>query len=371
MVIMTTYALNDIPFQDVYLQGLVQDDKGQKMSKSKGNVINPLDMADRYGADATRLSLVIGATPGNDMRLSEEKIAGFRNLVNKLWNVSRYIKQSLEASPVKGDEIDETKLTLADRWIMAEMNRLIKETTEHLDDYRFSEAGENLREFTWNILADWYIEASKFQKGEESGKVLTLTLKNLLKLWHPYIPFVTEKIWSEFGHQNLIVEKWPLAKETVAKETGQEFAVLKDIVSAIRNARSENKIEPSRKIKALFYTNQASLIKDNEALIKSLRTGIGEIEVRPSGDKPDKAIFLPVGNIEIYLIGAIDEAKEKNRLLESIQKLDALMQAIDKKLANQEFVSNAPEAIVAKEKEKHADLLSKKHKLEEQLKSLD
>ncbi len=370
MIIMTTYAIEDIPFENVYLHGLILDDKGKKMSKSKDNAIDPLDMCDRYGTDATRLSLIIGSTPGNDMRLSEEKIAGFRNLINKLWNVSRYIKQSVSLDMSEDQTIDYDKLTSADRWILAELDRLIADTGEHLDNYRFSEAGEGLREFTWNILADWYIEASKFLSGEETEKVLVHTLRNLLRLWHPYIPFVTEKIWSELGSQNLIIEKWPVREEASRLSGTDDFSMVKEMVVAIRNARSENKIEPSRRLEALIYSQDQDLIRANESLLKSLRTGLESITVKANGPKPDQAIYAAVGNTEIYLLGAIDQEKEAARLKDEIDKLEAYIGLIKQKLANDEFRNNAPRLIVEKEEAKLAEAETKKQKLEEQLASL-
>jgi valyl-tRNA synthetase len=372
MIIMTTYAINDIPFEDVYLHGLVLDEKGKKMSKSKGNVIDPLDMIEKYGTDATRLSLVIGSTPGNDMRLSEEKVEGFRNLVNKLWNIARYILKTTDnRQQITG--INYEKLSLSDQWIISELDATIQTVSTHLSEYNFSMAGEELREFTWNKLADWYLEATKFDESTEKEKVLNFVLENLLKLWHPFIPFVTEKIWEEMGNTNLITSEWPKTSSLPLPRgrTGGGFEIIQSIITAIRNARAENKVEPSRKVKAVIYAGKhAGLIEDNEALIKGMRTGILDIEIKEAGAKHEKAIFVAVGDIEIYLLGAIDEEKEKKRLRESIERLEQLIAMTEKKLADKSFVERAPQPIVDKEKSRLEEFGVEKGKLIEQLENL-
>jgi valyl-tRNA synthetase len=351
-----------VPFENVYLHGLVLDDKGKKMSKSKGNVINPLDMSEKYGADATRLSLVIGTSPGNDMRINEEKIAGFRNMVNKLWNISRYIIQ------VSNDEfqvldLNKEKLSLADNWILEKMEKLILEVSNDLDKYNFSQAGEKLREFTWDDLADWYIEATKFDQAQEKNKVLILVLRNLLKLWHPFIPFVTEVIWKEFNESDLIIEEWPISHnpstgsgqvvERITRNGESDFEKIKNIISAIRNARAENKVEPGRKVKAIVYAGEdLKLIQENIELIKGMRTGIEDLEILEKGDEIENEIKIVVDNFVIYLIGAIDKEKEALRIKKEKENLEKQIGIIKKKLDNKDFVDRAPENVVEGEKEK-------------------
>lgn len=373
MIIMTTYALNDIPFQDVYLQGLVLDEKGKKISKSKGNGIDPLDMIEKYGADATRLSLVLGSTPGNDLRLPEEKIAGLRNLVNKIWNISRYIIQNTEKQAPT--IINPKNLTLADRWILIKLNQLSDEATSCLDGYKFSEAGEALREFTWDILADWYIETTKFIKGAETEKVLLFTLRELLKLWHPFIPFVTEVIWQEFNDTNLMVQKLEKQsleiKSELLNNPTSNFDLIKDIISAIRAARAENKIEPGLKLQAIIFASEKiALLKENETLIKGLRTGLETLVIKEVGERPEKAIFIATSGIEIYLLGTVDEKKEKIRLKKSFHNLEQLIVNIEKKLANQEFIERAPQIIINKEKQQLEEAKQEKIKIEKQLETL-
>jgi valyl-tRNA synthetase len=357
MIIMTTYAINDIPFQDVYLHGLVLDDKGKKMSKSKGNVIDPLDMIPKYGTDATRLSLVIGATPGNDMKLSEEKIAGFRNLVNKLWNISRFIITDNEELNSKS-KIDKNNLSQSDKWILEKMQTLIKEVTRDIKEYRFSMAGEKLREFTWDDLADWYLEATKFDNSTEKNKILLLILSDLLKLWHPFIPFVTEVIWEQFGEkEQLIISAWPNTKHYKSLNTNKNdidaFAIIKSVIESIRNARSENKVAPDRKVKAIVYAREnIELIKQNKNLITGMRTGIKSLEIEKTGKKIENEIYINAEGIDIYLLGAIDKEKEAERIAKEIINLENIIRITEGKLSNKSFVGNAPEAIVKQEKEK-------------------
>ena len=375
MIIMTTYAIGDIPFQDAYFHGLVLGERGKKMSKSKGKVINPLDMIKKYGADATRLSLVIGSTPGNDIKLNEEKIAGFRNMVNKIWNVARYALQICHCEEWSEAErrgnpenrasdsgllrvARNDKLTIADKAILERMKLLIQEVSEDIEFYRFSQAGERLREFTWNELADWYIEASKFDKKDEKDFVFSRILTDLLKLWHPFIPFVTEVIWQKLNpEKDLIISKWPSAEDYNVFGTGQAdieaFEVIKEIIQSIRNARAENKIEPARKIKAVIYAGKhVALIQKNESLIKGMRTGIQELEIKKSGEEITGEIKTAAGDIVIYLIGAIDKEKEAERIKKEKANLEKQIKIIKNKLANKDFIERAPGKIVELEKEK-------------------
>ncbi|RLC36389.1 hypothetical protein DRH27_05285 [Candidatus Falkowbacteria bacterium] len=361
MIIMTTYAVGDIPFEDVYLHGLVLDDKGKKMSKSKGNVINPLDMCEKYGTDATRLSLVVGSSPGKDLKLSEDKIAGFRNFSNKLWNIARYVIYITHKTQYTTDKkINYKNLTLADKFILGKLEELIKNVTSDLDNYRFSQAGEKLREFTWSDLADWYLEATKFQKGEKTQKVLIYVLRDLLKLWHPFIPFVTEAIWKEFNDTDLIIEKWPEHDNEKINKLMNDvgvFELLQNIIIAIRNARAENKVEPGKKIKAVIIAGEKEkLIKENGAIIKGIRTGVDELETLDKGEEIKDAIKLVVGEITIYLIGAIDKEKEKERIKKEIANTEKMISIIEKKLGNGDFIKKAPKEIVDKEKSRLKEL---------------
>lgn len=386
MIMMSLFAIGEIPFSNVYLHGMILDKHGKKMSKSKGNGIDPLDVIEKFGTDAVRLSILMGSTPGNDMRLSEEKIAGFRNFTNKLWNIARYILQNSKFNPPAGGQnsirqlADKTQnLTSADKWILAEIDQLIKDVSKDINNYNFSQAGEKLRDFTWSYFADWYLEVSKFENNQEKSAILIYGLKTLLQLWHPFIPFVTEAIWQNvYKDKMLIVEKWPTPDVLTSQydeKSLKEFNLIKNIITVIRTVRSENNIEPSKKVKAVIYAaKHKKLIQSQEYLIKNLKTGIKELEIKENppagGEKIKNAIYTTVSGFDIYLIGAIDFEKEKERITSEIEQVKKYISQIGKKLSNKEFVNNAPEAIVNKEKNKLESQKEKLEKLEVSLKNL-
>ena len=368
MIMMSFFALDEIPFQKVYLHGTILDKHGKKMSKSKGNGVDPLEAVEKYGADALRLSLLMGSTPGNDSRYNEDVVETKRNFINKLWNISRFILGSVSDNSLKQDyKICPQGKTLSDKWILSEMDDLIIKVSKNLDNYEFSFAADELNDFTWNKLADWYLEIAKVEKDKD--EILIYLLKNLLILWHPFIPFVTETIWQSIDDNLLMVASWPKSKDL--KNNNNDFNILKDVVIAIRNARSLNKIEPSQRLKAVIYGhNSLDLLNDQKENIKNLKTGLSEIEIFEKGDKIDKAITAVVSSIEIYLIGEIDEAKEKERLIKEAANLEKLILLQESKLSNQDFISRAPSNIVDAEKGKLNNYKMELLKISNSLKSL-
>lgn len=352
MILMSTYALDVIPFREVYIHGILRDKEGRKFSKSLGNGINPIEIINNYGADALRLSLVLGITPGNDSKFYEEKVEGARNFVNKLWNISRFVITNYK----KSDDNSISSLSEADVWIIAKKEKLIQEVNDDLFNYRFSQAGEKLKEFTWSDLADWYLEVSKFEKDENKSTILYSILRDLLKMWHPFIPFVTEVIWGQMYDNLLMIERWPQDNRysgLIKERDYKNFELIKNIITAIRNARSENKVEPSKKIKAVIATkNKKELIDNHAELIKRMRTGIEGLEIKTESEKLTDAIHIVVSDVEIYLFGAVDKTKERERIQKEINNLEKLIINLEEKLKNKEFVSRAPKAIVNKEKEK-------------------
>ncbi|MCK5415815.1 valine--tRNA ligase [Candidatus Parcubacteria bacterium] len=386
MILMSTYVLDEIPFKDVYIHGMLRDEKGNKFSKSAGNNINPIEIIDKYGTDALRLSVIIGVTPGQDSKYYDEKVESARNFVNKLWNISRFIISSchseqpaqLAGQSKNPDNISLNidNLTLSDKWIIGKLNKVIDEVNKDFNSFRFSQAAEKLRDFTKDDLADWYLEASKFDKSPETEKVLNNILVNLLKLWHPFIPFVTEKIWGEmFPNELIMIQKYPQhchsgaraieshkissqdksnnASISLCDSKGDNFELIKEIIIAIRNARSENKVEPAKKIKAVIYAGDyKELIKSQSHLIKSLRTGIEEIEIIDKNTEQDDSIKIVIQNIEIYLLGAIDKEKEQLRIKKEIENLEKIIKSVKGKLSNKQFIERAPKEIIHKEKER-------------------
>lgn len=371
MILMSTYHLDQIPFRHVYIHGMLRAESGKKFSKSAGNGLDPIEILNKYGTDALRLSLISGITPGNDSKFYEEKVESSRNFVNKLWNISRYILSSEATVPAT---LDVAKLLPSDIWIMEKFSRLITSVSDNLEKYQFSQAAEKLVEFTKDDLADWYLEVAKFENNKEiKAWILKNILQDLLKLWHPFVPFVTEAIWSNFNENKLLlIEKWPTAKIYELKnEPAHDFETIKNIIFSIRNARSENKIEPARKIKAIIYAkNQTDFITSQEILIKSLRTGIEKLEIKATGEKIDKAIFVAVNDIEIYLLDAVDKVKEKVRLEKETFNLEKYIANLESKLSNTAFVSKAPANVVAKQQKELSDAKIKLAEIQKHLQIL-
>lgn len=368
MILMTTYALDDIPFKDVYIHGILRAKDGRKFSKSLGNGLDPLDIIAKYGTDALRLSLIKGVTAGNDSRFFEEKIEGARNFVNKLWNISRYILQSVENPRLIENE--PAAKSLSDDWILSRLDATIISVTAELDKYNFSSASELLHEFTWSDFADWYLEIAKIEGGKDD--ILLFVLQSILKLWNPFCPFITEYLYNELGApEMLIVAAWP-KKFAIDPDAGADFQITKDIITALRNLRSENKIEPAKLVTvSLIAGDKAELIKKEQEIIKKLAR-VESLNVLASGTKPDGYVGTVAGGVEIYLdlSGLVDTEAEKKRLAKETAEIEKYLTGLESKLANQEFVANAPEAVVAKEQEKLSAAREKLDKLREQLNSL-
>jgi valyl-tRNA synthetase len=388
MIMMSLFAIGEVPFKDVYLHGMILDKDGKKMSKSKGNGIDPLDMIDKYGTDSVRLSLLIGSTPGNDTRVSEEKIESYRNFTNKLWNISRFIIQK-NASQKNKNKIE--NLTLADKWIMNKMSNLIQETTRDLEKYNFSQAGERLYSFTWHDFADWYIEVTKFEKNQkEKNILLQMILEDLLKLWHPFIPFVTENIWSHLDKKELLmIESYPKKGSywTSSLASGGineiNFNAILEIITSIRAIRSEYKINSDKEIDVMLNIENTTgiksadiekLINSQENIIKNLKTNVREI-IFTNKDKDFQNTVSKTTStgISIYvsLEGLIDKEKEISEKEKEIKNLKDYSDSIEKKLSNKNFSEKAPKEVVQKEKDKLSKALIQVEELEKYLKDFN
>ena len=387
MVLMSTYLVNEVPFKEVYLHGLVRDEQGRKMSKSLGNVINPLDMIAKYGADATRLSLVIGATPGNDLKMSEEKIAGFRNFANKLWNISRFVlttigdrgPQATEASRPAGLRAYEPQ-TLADRWILSRYGEVSREVTRLLDQRGFSAAGELLRDFTWNEFADWYVEAAKIQRAEPghahtTDAILMEILRGLLALWHPFMPFVTETIWGMMnadsspyqgegkeGSAMLMVQPWPEGLRVHDGGSEKGFVAIQGVIESIRKTRSDFGVPAGQMIPVRLTASDVSALEDHKELIKRLAKA-DPIEIQVSSETGYGVHITPAS--------FVDKEKERARLTKEIEQLKGYAASTEGKLGNDEFVRKAPEKVVAEMRAKLDEAKAKLVALEGQLTSLN
>ncbi|MFZ1720801.1 MAG: valine--tRNA ligase [Candidatus Moraniibacteriota bacterium] len=360
MILMTTYLLDEVPFKTVYLHGLVRDEQGRKMSKSLDNILDPLDVIDKFGTDALRLSLVIGSTPGNDLRLSDAKIESFRNFANKLWNIGRYIITQGAGSREQGAENGRQEMggtearSDADHWILSRLDTVTSEVTRLLENYQLSLAGELLRDFTWNEFADWFVEIHKVEKNDA---VLHSVWKTLLTLWHPFMPFVTEAIWETFGYSEknlLMVEPWPQVKNENARSS---FTEIIGLIQEIRAIKSLYRIDPATKLSLTVQKNSQPMIEKNEAIMKRL----ARIEdIHYSEDLPTHTALAQSETLKvsIELDGIVDFEAEKKRLEKEIADKEKYITTILTKLENKNFIERAKPEIIEAEKKKLAEAKS-------------
>lgn len=374
MIMMSLFAINEIPFKKVYLHGMVLDKHGKKMSKSKGNGIDPLEMIEKYGTDAVRLSLLIGNTAGNDVKMSERKIEGYRNFINKFWNISRFVLSQIKPTSQKIADLKEKDLTLADKWILSEMQSCSKNIKSSIKNHEFSTAGEILRTFTKDNFADWYLEICKIEKNSAKNIILSEILKDLLKLWHPFIPFVTETIWQEIESSILMTEKLPEKnKYEKHSNSSENFSLIKKIVTEIRNARAQYQLNPQQKIKVFLQTTKVrEILEENQALIKNLQTFTEKIEFSEKQEKIENAFYSQVEEVKIYipLEDLIDTKKELKRLEKEKERLKVLSKMLSNKLSNKNFIKNAPKEIVEKEKSKQTQIKIKIENIEKQINNI-
>lgn len=386
MILMATYTIDAIPFKDVYLHGILRNEGGKKFSKSSENNLDPIEIIDKYGCDALRLSLIMGVSPGNDLKFYEEKVENCRNFVNKLWNITRYIISNSEEKI--STEPTYKNLTLADNWILSKLKTVTEDVTEDMNNFQFSQAAEKLRDFTWNDFADWYVEISKFEGNKKEKQwVLNNVLENILKLWHPFTPFVTENIWEKINKNNLLmIGEWPKValgdlQGGVVGTNEIRFDLIKEIIISIRNGRLENNIDPSKKIKVIIdIKNQeeylgektSDIILSQEIIIKSLRTGINNLEIINSGEKIENAIQRTVAGINIYipLEGLIDTAKEKEKAEKEIANIEKFVKGLKSRLKDKDFVAKAPKQVINQQKETLAKKEAELQELKKHLSSL-
>ncbi|MBD3156927.1 valine--tRNA ligase [Candidatus Peregrinibacteria bacterium] len=374
MIIMTTYVMKEVPFEKVYLHGLIRTRDGKKMSKSDpATCIDPLDMIEQYGTDALRLSMVIGSTPGNDLRLYEEKIAGYRNFVNKIWNAARFSLMNIEEEAFS-TEFDPQKhiKSRADKWILTKLQYLIKDVTNDMEKFRYSDAGTKNYNFTWCELCDWYVE---FSKGKHLNPVVLLyVLKNVLKLMHPFVPFVTEVLWGHLQEEKMLIEEsWPVFnKKLLFDKEVEEMEILHQIISDIRSVRAQYSVEPAKKIHAVVYAGKyTEFLKKNMAPLRRMAR-IGSIDILEKGDKLEKAVCVFVSDIEVYLPlnELVDIEKEKKRLMKEQENLQGFKEQLEHKLKNKGFIDNAPKDIVEKEKKRLEETEKSLKKIKGQLEQL-
>lgn len=359
-----------VPFDHVFIHGLVRDAQGRKMSKSLGNGIDPLEIIDKYGADALRFTLATGNAPGNDMRFSTERVEASRNFANKIWNASRFALMNIEITENRLPEIKKAE----DKWIVSKYNTLVREVTENLDRFELGVAVSKLYDFIWDDLCDWYIELVKprlFDKGSEDARdaqyVLTYVLSNTMKLLHPFMPFITEEIWQHLPHEgeSIVIERFPAYDPALSfPEAEHDMQLVMDAIGAVRNRRAEMNVPPSKKARILVVSDRAALYKDSEAFFMKL-AGASEVDIAAGReDVPEGAVNIVVGGAELFLPMAelVDKQKELERLEKEKKDLEAEIDRVEKKLANQGFVAKAPQKVVDEERakgDKYREMLEK------------
>jgi len=386
------------PFHTVYLHGLILDEKGQKMSKTKGNVIDPLIVMEDMGTDALRFTLLVGSTPGKDSNLSLKKVEGNRNFANKIWNAGRFVIGSLAQIPEKPEA--SPVWTLADSWIWARINGLVRETERLFSNYQYGEAGRQIYEFFWGEFADWYLEIAKTQLAEGGDRAyytastLVRVLDASLRMLHPFTPFVTEELWQALKsaalkagftpfdshltwEKALIIAHWPEAgaPEGWEDQTLQDFGLIQEVVRAIRNLRSEKGVQPSKKISALIAaSDKTDLLKKQSSVLCSLANvepAALKIVAYPS-QQPENTVSLVVAGIEVYLPLAdlVDPQQEKARLIKELTDTRAQIGRLETLLSS-DFGSKAPPQVVEKERGRLAQFKETALKLEQQLSAMD
>lgn len=372
------------PFKNVLIHGLIRDEQGRKMSKSLGNGIDPMDVIEKYGADALRWFLATGSTPGLDVRFSYTKMDSAWNFINKIWNASRYVIMNLDDETKVELPADLSILTLADKWILSRLNETIASVTKNFDKFEFGEAGRSLYNFIWNDFADWYIEMTKetLNGNDEAAKknvqaVLAYVLDNTLRLLHPIMPFVTEAIWQEMPHdgESIVVAAYPEVKAELDNPTAEaDFQSLTDLIKAVRTIRTEANAPMSTEIDVLIKTsdeNLARIFDENSDYINRF-VKPKSLEISADVAAPKLAMTQIISGAEVYvpLEELIDLDEEIARLQGDLKKFAGEVKRAEGKLGNEKFVNNAPEAVVAEEREKLADWQAKLAATESRLEEL-
>ncbi|HHL34433.1 MAG TPA: valine--tRNA ligase [Desulfobulbaceae bacterium] len=387
MMMMGIHFMDEVPFHDVYLHALVRDKHGKKMSKSTGNVIDPLVMIDQYGTDAFRFTLTAFAAQGREIRMDEERVEGYRRFINKLWNAARFAQMHIkDADPAITRVADDPAgLPLPHRWILSRTNATIAEVRKALDGYNFNDIASHLYQFTWHSFCDWYVEWIKKdlygdddQARQNARGVLLVVLENILKLMHPVTPFVTEEIWSQLPGERDTIMLAPFPEENSVwhdPRAEEEMELLMDIISGLRTIRTEAELHPTAKITATIISPDA----DKRAVLKTFADSVAtmvraeKLDIVDQGEVPDDAGHGMAGDVELVvpLAGLIDVEAELEKLARERNKLDKELARVSGKLKNEKFLANAPVAIVDKERAKEEELLAKLAKNDESVARLN
>jgi valyl-tRNA synthetase len=385
MLMMGLHFMGNVPFADAYIHALVRDAEGQKMSKSKGNVIDPLIVMDKYGTDAFRFTLAAFAAQGRDIRLSEQRIEGYRHFINKVWNASRFAL--MNAGECLKTEVPQrpSALTLENRWILSRLKRVIDTVREGLDDYRFNDSAQALYQFFWHEFCDWYLEMVKpalyLSENQDvrsaTRQVMLSVLSASLRLLHPSIPFVTEELWHYLpGSAGSIMEaSFPESKDYPEDmESEGQMGLLMDVITGIRNLRSEMNVHPAQKVNIIVLSGSEparELISRHRIFLKNLAK-VGDLQIRADGERPKGAVSYITDQAETYMLleGVIDISAETAKLQKETAKLQTELKRVQNKLANRDFLERAPAEVIAREKGKVQEFVARLEKIEANLKRL-
>jgi len=392
MIMMGIEDAGDVPFRTVYLHGLIRDEKGEKMSKMKGNVLNPLTAIDQYGCDALRFALTTGTAPGNDLNMGQHRLEAGRNFANKLWNAGRFVLKALEAEPVSkkafADAGVKKQKELEDRWIVSRLNRLIGEVDRLMLDFQFGEAEKEIHDFLWGEFCDWYIEIAKQRLGGKDTPiaVLAFVLETSLRLLHPFMPFITEELWQNLKERlpggtldspALIIAPYPRA-DTKLCDTGSEqlMEMVMEVVRTIRNARAEYKVDIGKWVESSVYAEghlsdlkgKASVI---EALAKTRPLNILSRDKRPAKTETAMVYVLKHADVVIPLEGMVDIEAEKARLSKEMAVLEREIARLTQRLEDAQFTSKAPAAVIEKERARLKEYTDKLARMKAELEQLD
>ena len=384
MIMMGMKFMGDVPFRHVYIHALIRDAEGQKMSKTKGNVIDPLAVMQEYGTDALRFTLAAFAAQGRDIKLAEDRIEGYRNFCNKLWNASRFVFMNLEGYEGNCQLDEHSEKSIADQWILSRLNSTTQEVNHALENFKFNDAALAVYKFIWNEYCDWYIELAKSRLQKEGAEktvaqnVLVHVLEASLKLLHPFMPFITEEIWQKLPKKgdSIMISAFPeydAAKSD--KDVEEGMGKVMEVITGVRNVRGEMNLNPGLKLNVLIKTRYAELeatLKKHSGFICELAR-VDQITIGPDIPKPKVSASSVLGDMDLIipLEGMMDFEEERNRIEKELKKIEKDLIFLDKKLSNPNFVKKAPADVIEKDEKRKTTLSEKQAKLEIHLKTIE
>ena len=389
MMMMGLRFMGEVPFRTVYFNGMVRDEHGQKMTKSRGNVIDPLEIMDEYGTDAMRFTLAAMAVPGTNIPFSVSRMAGYRHFCNKIWNAARFLLLNLEhEEPVTEEEIDElwreeNRLELEERWMLSRLQKIISDTNENFEKFRFHEASKQLYHFFWHEFCDWFIELAKVnitshdvRKQRRASRVTAYLLETCLKLLHPFIPFITEELWQQLPHlgDSLMIAPYPVAhQEWVDLAVEKQMGGLQELISAVRTARAENNIDPRKRVPLQLLCNDEhqSFLESQLHHLKNLAQ-LDQVEFVSNLERGGIRVqgVSRMAEFSLILDEVIDVGAERQRLIRQINRFETSVQQLQEKLQNTEFLHKAPEQVVTDARKRYEEVVEQLRKLKEKLNGL-